>query len=126
MTRELSVKPVTLCIMTINGGSSIIKFALLEAGNLYPWIMEGKSDRIKLPYGERPELGEQLLAARDRGSSRGGVDRSDGLDQGTWRACLHPCRSRLNRFLKDRGQPDTTANKNETQRTKGENYVEQS
>jgi hypothetical protein len=120
------MKPVTPCILTINGGSSIIKVALFEAGNSYPWLMEGGSGRIKLPDGERPELGGQLLAVSDSGGSRGGFDRSDGLDQGTWRACLHPCRSRLNRFLKDHSQPDTTANKNETQRTKGGNYVKQS
>ena len=126
MTRELSMKPLTPCILTINGGSSIIKVALFDARNLHPWLMKGGSDRIKLPYGERTELGGQLLVVSDSGGSRGGVDRSDGLDQGTWRACLHPCRSRLNSVLKDRSQPNKTANKNETQRTKGENYVEQS
>ena len=120
------MKPVTPCILTINGGSSIIKVALFEAGNVYQWLMEGGSWRIKLPDGERSELGGQLLAVSDSGGSRGGVDRSDGLDQGTSRACLHPCRSRLNIFLKYCSQPDTTANKNETLRTKGENYAEQS
>jgi len=77
------MKPVTPCILTINGGSSILKFALFKAGNLYPWIMECGSGRIKLPDDERSELGGQLLAVSDSGGSRVGVDHSDGLDQGT-------------------------------------------
>ena len=36
MKRELSMKPVTPCILTINGGSSIIEVQLFGAGNLHP------------------------------------------------------------------------------------------
>ena len=37
------------CILTINGGSSSIKFALFEAGDSLKRILEGKVERIGLP-----------------------------------------------------------------------------
>jgi acetate kinase len=37
------------CILTINGGSSSIKFALFEAGDSLQRILEGKIERIGLP-----------------------------------------------------------------------------
>ena len=43
------VKPANPCILTINGGSSSIKFALFEAGNSLRRILEGRIERIGLP-----------------------------------------------------------------------------
>ena len=37
------------CILTINGGSSSIKFALFEVGDSFRRILEGGIDRIGLP-----------------------------------------------------------------------------
>ncbi|MGR9108734.1 MAG: acetate/propionate family kinase, partial [Gammaproteobacteria bacterium] len=48
MTEELSLKPVNPRILTINGGSSSIKFALFEAGDSLQPILEGGIDRIGL------------------------------------------------------------------------------
>jgi acetate kinase len=49
MTKEPSVKPANPRILTINGGSSSIKFALFEAGDSLERILEGGIDRIGLP-----------------------------------------------------------------------------
>ena len=49
MTRESSVKPANPRILTINGGSSSIKFALFEAGDPLRRILEGGIERIGLP-----------------------------------------------------------------------------
>jgi acetate kinase len=49
MTLEPSVKPANPLILTINGGSSSIKFALFEAGDSLERILEGGIDRIGLP-----------------------------------------------------------------------------
>jgi acetate kinase len=46
---EAFMKPADPCILTINGGSSIIKFALFEAGNPLRRILEGGIERIGLP-----------------------------------------------------------------------------
>jgi acetate kinase len=43
------MKPVNPCILTINGGSSSIKFALFEAGDSFRRILEGRIERIGLP-----------------------------------------------------------------------------
>jgi acetate kinase len=43
------MKPANPLILTINGGSSSIKFALFEAGNPLRRILEGGIDRIGLP-----------------------------------------------------------------------------
>jgi len=43
------MKPANPCILTINGGSSSIKFALFEAGDSFRRILEGGIDRIGLP-----------------------------------------------------------------------------
>ena len=43
------MKPPNACILTINGGSSSIKFALFEACNTLRRIMEGSIERIGLP-----------------------------------------------------------------------------
>ena len=74
-------------ILTINGGSSSIKFALFEAGDSLRRIMEGGIDRIGLPErhlpGERLEPGGQLFAGSDGAGSHGSGWRADGLDRGT-------------------------------------------
>ena len=49
MTLEPSVKPDNPRILTINGGSSSIKFALFDAGDSLERILEGGMDRIGLP-----------------------------------------------------------------------------
>jgi acetate kinase len=49
MTKELSMKPVNPRILTINGGSSSIKFAMFEAGDPLRRILEGGVERIGLP-----------------------------------------------------------------------------
>ena len=46
---QLSVNPANSCILTINGGSSSIKFALFEAGDSLRRILEGGIERIGLP-----------------------------------------------------------------------------
>ena len=46
--KEPSMKPTTTHILTINGGSSSIKFALFEAGDSLRRILEGGMDRIGL------------------------------------------------------------------------------
>jgi acetate kinase len=43
------MKPADPCILTINGGSSSIKFALFEAGDSLRRILEGGIERIGLP-----------------------------------------------------------------------------
>jgi acetate kinase len=43
------MKPANPRILTINGGSSSIKFALFEAGNPLRWILKGEIERIGLP-----------------------------------------------------------------------------
>jgi acetate kinase len=42
-------KPVRPCVLTINGGSSSIKFALFEASRDLPRILEGRMERIGSP-----------------------------------------------------------------------------
>jgi acetate kinase len=44
-------KPPAPCILTINGGSSSIKFALFEAGGALRRILEGRIEGIGLPQG---------------------------------------------------------------------------
>jgi hypothetical protein len=44
-----AMEPAGPCILTINGGSSSIKFALFEAGNALRRIMQGSVERIGLP-----------------------------------------------------------------------------
>jgi acetate kinase len=49
MTNRSSIKPVNPRILTINGGSSSIKFALFEAGEPLRRILAGAIERIGLP-----------------------------------------------------------------------------
>jgi acetate kinase len=46
---EAFMKPADPCILTINGGSSSIKFALFETGDPLRRILEGELERIGLP-----------------------------------------------------------------------------
>ena len=43
------MKQAKACVLTINGGSSSIKFALFEAGDSLRRILEGEIERIGLP-----------------------------------------------------------------------------
>jgi acetate kinase len=47
--QEASMKPANPRILTINGGSSSIKFSLFEAGDSLQRILEGRIERIGLP-----------------------------------------------------------------------------
>jgi hypothetical protein len=47
MTKESSMKPANPRILTINGGSSSIKFALFEAGDSLQRILEGGIERLR-------------------------------------------------------------------------------
>jgi acetate kinase len=49
MAKESFMKPASPRILTINGGSSSIKFALFEAGDSFRRILEGAIERIGLP-----------------------------------------------------------------------------
>jgi acetate kinase len=46
--KKLSIKPANLSLLTINGGSSSIKFALFQTGNPFERLLYGKVDRIGL------------------------------------------------------------------------------
>ena len=83
------MKPANPRILTINGGSSSIKFALFEAGDCAPkdsgwpdradWIAGGHL------AGEGRKSGGQLFAVSGGTGSHGGGGRSNGLDRGTQR-----------------------------------------
>lgn len=49
MTEEASKPRVTSCILTVNGGSSSIKFALFQVEPSLQRVLEGKIERIGLP-----------------------------------------------------------------------------
>ncbi|MGO8933609.1 MAG: acetate/propionate family kinase [Terracidiphilus sp.] len=49
MTKDSSMKPASSHILTINGGSSSIKFALFEAGERLHRALDGSIERIGLP-----------------------------------------------------------------------------
>src|SRR5450756_2826022 len=49
MTKESSTKPASPLILTINGGSSSIKFALYRDDGPLKRLLHGKVDRIGLP-----------------------------------------------------------------------------
>jgi len=46
---ESAIKPASPHILSVNGGSSSIKFALFEAGDSLRRILEGAIERIGLP-----------------------------------------------------------------------------
>ncbi|MGA9446945.1 MAG: hypothetical protein WBV26_10895, partial [Candidatus Sulfotelmatobacter sp.] len=49
MTKKSSMEPANPRILTINGGSSSIKFALFDAADSLRRILEGGIERIGLP-----------------------------------------------------------------------------
>jgi acetate kinase len=49
MTKEPAMKPADPLVLTINGGSSSIKFALFGAGGALQWILGGELERIGTP-----------------------------------------------------------------------------
>ena len=72
------MKPVDPCILTINGGSSSIKFALFEAGESLRRVLEGTVERIGMPDGslrvKGPNPADNLsrsLAASDHALAAG-------------------------------------------------------
>ena len=80
------MKPANPRILTINGGSSSIKFALFEAADSLGRILEGGIERIGLPEAtlrvKSPDAckpGGQLFAAGDGARSHGGGGRPHGL-----------------------------------------------
>jgi acetate kinase len=50
MTKEPTGNPENVCILTINGGSSSIRFGLFEVGDPPLSILHGEIDRIGLPH----------------------------------------------------------------------------
>lgn len=79
------MKPAEQHILTINGGSSSIKFALFAAGDLLRRILAGGIERIGLPeatFGAKRRSGRYLFARGDSAGSHGGGGHTDGLDRG--------------------------------------------
>ena len=75
------MKPADPSILTINGGSSSIKFALFEAGEPLRRILGGELERIGLP---QTVLKVKGLNPSDNFSHP--VTAADRLDRGTQRA----------------------------------------
>ena len=90
LTTASAMDPASPRILTINGGSSSIKFALFEAGASLRRILEGGIERIGTAgghlAGEGRGPGGQLFAVSDGAGSHGGGGRADGLDRGAQRA----------------------------------------
>ena len=91
--KESSMKPTTAQILTINGGSSSIKFALFEAGDSLRRILEGGIERIGLPEATLRVKGlnqadnfSRSVTAPDHTVA---VGVSDGLDRGTHSGVMH-------------------------------------
>ena len=85
------MKPANPRILTINGGSSSIKFALFEAGAAHRRILEGELELDRNAAGQLAREGlepeGQSFAAGDGGGSQiSGGGCPDGLDRGTQRA----------------------------------------
>ena len=78
------MKPAESRVLTINGGSSSIKFALFEAGGALRRILQGELERIGTPQASLRVKGAkpsgQLFAAGDGGRSHGGGRCPDGVD----------------------------------------------
>ena len=49
MTKAPAAKQTKACVLTVNGGSSSIKFAMFEVGDTLRRILDGKVERIGLP-----------------------------------------------------------------------------
>ncbi len=99
------MKPANPRILTINGGSSSIKFALFEAGDSLRRILEGGIERIGLPEATlrvkgldqadnfsrpvtAPDHTVAVGALMDWIEERSGRERIDrgGASRGAWRA----------------------------------------
>jgi hypothetical protein len=78
------MKPANPRILTINGGSSSIKFALFEADDSLRRILEGAIERIGLPEATFRVKGLDQADSNGAGSHSGGGC-SDGLDRETQR-----------------------------------------
>jgi acetate kinase len=75
MTKALSMKPANPRILTINGGSSSIEFALYRVGEPLKRGLCGKVDRIGLSGANlTPEVLGKLVALYERFSQRGDSD----------------------------------------------------
>ena len=81
------MKPAKPRILTINGGSSSIKFALFEAGDSLRRIVEGGIDRIGLPGASMHVKGlnqaDNLSRSVTAPDHTAAVGHFDGLDRGT-------------------------------------------
>ena len=66
MTKQSSEKPTSSSVLTINGGSSSIKFALYQAGEPLDLIQNGNVDRIGLP-------GTNLTFRNSKGNQKGNL-----------------------------------------------------
>jgi acetate kinase len=90
-------------ILTINGGSSSIKFALFEAGDPLRQVLEGEIERIGFPEAAlrvkglnpaddfsrlvtAPDHTVAVGALMDRGAQRARCVDCDGASRGAWRA----------------------------------------
>ena len=84
------MKPADPRILTINGGSSSIKFALFEVGDALRRILEGEIERIGLSEATLRVKGvnpaSRLFPAGNGTGPHGGGRHPDGLDRGTQRA----------------------------------------
>jgi hypothetical protein len=80
-----ALNPANPCLLTINGGSSSIRFALYEAGEALERRLHGKIDRIglsgtNLTVGDsagKPEVPRRLAAADHRTAVEVLLDRLD-------------------------------------------------
>ena len=84
------MKPAESRVLTINGGSSSIKFALFEAGGALGRILGGELERIGTPQASLIVKGTnprgQFFAAGGGSESHRGGRCSDGVDRRTQRA----------------------------------------
>ena len=87
------MKPANPRILTINGGSSSIKFALFEAGDSLRRILEGGIERIGLPEATLRVKGvdqaDNFSRIGEGAGSHGGSGRSDGLDSRNAAGVMH-------------------------------------
>ena len=93
MTKDSSMKPANPRILTINGGSSSIKFALFEADDPLRRILEGGIERIGLPEttlrvkGMNPEDNySRLLTAPNHAVALNVL--MDWIEECSWREAL--------------------------------------
>ena len=87
MNKAPSMKSANARILTINGGSSSIKFALFEAGDSLRRILEGGIERIGLPKATFRVKGlnaaddlSRSVTALDHTQAVGALDLQDAVD----------------------------------------------